>query len=61
MNIHFEKANLTHKEIIFNWLEEPHIKEFWDNSQEHKNDILILLPAENSIIFTGQLIIGLVL
>ena len=30
MNIHFEKANLTHKELIFNWLEEPHIKEFWD-------------------------------
>lgn len=31
MNIHFEKANLTHKEIIFNWLDEPHIKEFWNN------------------------------
>lgn len=26
MNIHFEKANLTHKELIFSWLEEPHIK-----------------------------------
>ncbi len=40
MNIHFEQANLTHKEIIFNWLEETHIKEFWDNSQEHQNDIM---------------------
>ncbi|WP_375331359.1 GNAT family N-acetyltransferase [Candidatus Tisiphia endosymbiont of Oplodontha viridula] len=40
MNIHFEKANLSHKETIFNWLKEPHVQEFWDNSQEHKDDIL---------------------
>lgn len=38
MNIHFEKANLSHKETIFNWLKEPHVQEFWDNSQEHKDD-----------------------
>ncbi|MFU7502122.1 MAG: GNAT family N-acetyltransferase [Candidatus Tisiphia sp.] len=40
MNIHFEKANLSHKDTIFNWLKEPHVQEFWDNSQEHKDDIL---------------------
>ncbi len=40
MNIHFEKAGPQHQAIIFAWLETPHMKEFWDNSQEHKDDIL---------------------
>jgi RimJ/RimL family protein N-acetyltransferase len=40
MNIHFEKANLAHQEIIFNWLKESHVQEFWDNTQAHKDDIL---------------------
>jgi len=40
MNITFEKAALKYKDIIFQWLEEPHIQEFWDNSQEHKDDII---------------------
>lgn len=40
MMISFEKANLTHKDVIFKWLEEPHVQEFWDNSQAHKDDIL---------------------
>lgn len=39
-NIRFEKATLKYKETIFTWLEEPFIKEFWDNSQGHKDDIL---------------------
>lgn len=38
--ITFEKATLDHKEIIFSWLAEPHIQAFWDNTQEHKDDIL---------------------
>ncbi len=40
MNIHFEKISQKHKETIFQWLEEAHVKEFWDNSQDHKDDIL---------------------
>lgn len=40
MNVHFEKANLGHVDIIFNWLAEPFIQEFWDNTQGHKDDIL---------------------
>ncbi len=40
MNIHFEKANLSHVDIIFKWLLEPYIQEFWDNTQGHKDDIL---------------------
>jgi RimJ/RimL family protein N-acetyltransferase len=40
MKIQFEKVNQTHITTIFQWLEEPHIKEFWDNSQAHKDDII---------------------
>lgn len=42
-NLKFEKANLQHKAIIFEWLDKPHIKEFWDNSPEHREDIIIFL------------------
>lgn len=41
--IEFEQATLKHKDIIFQWLAEPHMQEFWDNSQEHKDDILIFM------------------
>lgn len=53
LNIHFEKANLTHKYIIFEWLEEPHMKEFWDNSQEHKDDILNFITGRKQHYFYG--------
>ena len=39
-NITFKKATIAHKKIIFSWLAEPHIQEFWDNTQAHKDDIL---------------------
>lgn len=42
-NIHFKKATLAHKDTIFEWLEEPHMIEFWDNSQEHRQDIEIFM------------------
>lgn len=38
--IQFEKANINHINIIFDWLSEPFIQEFWDNTQGHKDDIL---------------------
>jgi hypothetical protein len=40
MNIHFEKVTGAHLDPIFKWLSEPHIMEFWDNTQEHKDDIV---------------------
>lgn len=40
MDITFEKATWAHKETIFDWLAEPHMQEFWDNSPEHKDDII---------------------
>jgi predicted acetyltransferase/RimJ/RimL family protein N-acetyltransferase len=38
--ITFEKASSLYKEIIFSWLAKPHVQEFWDNTQAHKDDIL---------------------
>lgn len=38
--ITFEKATVDHKDIIFAWLAEPHVQEFWDNTQDHKDDII---------------------
>ena len=41
--IHFEKASINYKKTIYDWLEASHVKEFWDNSQNHKDDILIFM------------------
>ena len=40
MTLRFEKISLQHIDIIFGWLTEPFIQEFWDNTQGHKDDIL---------------------
>ncbi len=40
MNIHFEKVTGAHLDTIFSWLRQPHIMEFWDNTQAHKDDIV---------------------
>lgn len=45
MNIHFEKAMPAHKDTIFEWLDKPHVKEFWDNSQRHREDILSFIEG----------------
>lgn len=47
-NIHFEKATLAHKDIIFEWLDKAHVKEFWDNSQKHRDDILNFIQGRNA-------------
>ncbi|MBY0501614.1 MAG: GNAT family N-acetyltransferase [Alphaproteobacteria bacterium] len=48
MNIYFEKATLSHKDLIFEWLEKSHIKEFWDNSSEHREDIKNFLESRKN-------------
>jgi len=45
--ITFEKATIAYKEIIFSWLAEPHVQEFWDNTQDHKDDILNFMNGRN--------------
>jgi RimJ/RimL family protein N-acetyltransferase len=51
--IRFEKATLQHQNIIFSWLSEPHMQEFWDNSQEHKDDILNFIHGRKQHYFYG--------
>lgn len=53
IQISFEKAGLEHIDIIFTWLSEPHMQEFWDNSQEHKNDILNFINNRKQHYFYG--------
>ena len=48
MNIWFERAASKHKEAIFSWLNEPHMKEFWDNSPEHREDIEIFMEGRHT-------------
>lgn len=52
-NIRFEKATTAHQDIIFSWLSEPHMQEFWDNSQEHKDDILNFIHGRKQHYFYG--------
>lgn len=40
MKLLFEKISLRHIDIIFSWLAEPFVREFWDNTQAHKDDIM---------------------
>jgi len=40
MKIHFEKVTGVHLDTIFSWLIQPHIMEFWDNTQAYKDDIV---------------------
>lgn len=51
--IHFEKASHMHIETIFSWLTEPHMIEFWDNSQEHKDDIINFINNNPQTYFAG--------
>lgn len=53
MNIQFEKASKSHETLIFNWLSEPHMMEFWDNTQEHKDDILNYIHGRKQHYFYG--------
>lgn len=49
----FEKAASKHQDIIFAWLAEPHMVEFWDNTQEHKDDILNFINGRKQHYFYG--------
>jgi RimJ/RimL family protein N-acetyltransferase len=43
--IFFKHANLSHQKDILRWLAEPHVREFWDNSPEHQQDILLFMEG----------------
>lgn len=44
-NIHFEKATLPYYQPIMDWLCASHVKEFWDNTPEHRQDILLFMQG----------------
>ncbi|ARN84371.1 hypothetical protein GQ61_02435 [Candidatus Nucleicultrix amoebiphila FS5] len=39
MTMTFHSATLKDKDTIFEWLDNPHVQEFWDNSPQHRQDI----------------------
>jgi len=49
MSVTFEKATSIHKQIIFSWLAEPHVQEFWDNTQDHKDDLLNFMNGRKKL------------
>ena len=44
----FQKAETSHKEIIFSWLSESHMKAVWDNSPAHKQDIEVFMQGRKN-------------
>ncbi|MBM3192099.1 MAG: hypothetical protein FJZ63_05570 [Chlamydiae bacterium] len=48
LDLTFQKASLDHLEHILQWLEEPHVREFWDNSLEHKEDIVVFMKGRKA-------------
>lgn len=48
MMVQFKKVQSHHKTIIFEWLDTPHVKAFWDNSEEHRNDIVLFMEGRKT-------------
>lgn len=38
--ITFEKLDQKNQKTVYSWLKEAHVQEFWDNTPEHKEDML---------------------
>lgn len=53
LRISFIKANPMYEELIYSWLAEPHMVEFLDNSQEHKEDISNFIHGRKQTYFAG--------
>jgi predicted acetyltransferase/RimJ/RimL family protein N-acetyltransferase len=47
-NITFKKVGFEQKDVIFSWLAESYIREFWDNTQDHKDDIINFIEGRKS-------------
>ena len=48
MKIRFEKVTAEHLDVIFSWLAEDFVAEFWDNTQGHKDDILNFIQGRKT-------------
>ena len=47
-DITFRTPTLSDTEMIFAWLDTPHMQEFWDNSQEHRDDIVNFIKGRKT-------------
>lgn len=47
--IKFKIASVAYKQKVWKWLEEPHVKEFWDNSLAHREDIRIFMEGRKEL------------
>ena len=48
MKVYFEKATKKHLNIIFKWLSQDFVMEFWDNTQDHKDDIINFIEGRKT-------------
>ncbi|MBT4890881.1 MAG: GNAT family N-acetyltransferase [Rhodospirillales bacterium] len=48
-DIHFRKADARDESLLLSWLAEPHVQEFWDNSIEHRNNMLGFLSGTKDL------------
>lgn len=48
MKIYFEKVGAQHLDMIFEWLKQDFIREFWDNTQAHKDDIVNFIEGRKT-------------
>ncbi len=46
--ITFTHASAHHLSLIFDWLKEPHVQEFWDNTQGNKDDIINFIEGRTT-------------
>lgn len=47
-SIIFTQASKTDQQVIFSWLAEPHVQEFWDNTEAHKQDIINFIEGRQT-------------
>ena len=45
--IKFQKTTLRYSQEVLQWLSQPHVQKFWDNSPEHRQDILIFMKGRS--------------
>lgn len=48
MKISFTRAKHPHKKTIFTWLAAPHVQEFWDSTDGHKEDLLNFMDGRKT-------------
>lgn len=48
-DISFEKATFPYKDLLLVWHEKAHVKEFWDNSQNQRKNVINYLQGKKDI------------